>query len=85
MKSFFFVYDEFNYFGVSVVDDIICEGIESLLSKKLSVDEDVGKWVSDMEWGIDDLIIVVGVEILFVWLCPLVWSMIVDLFELFSC
>jgi len=38
-----------NYFGVSVVADIIGDATESLLNKKLSVDEDEGKRLSDME------------------------------------
>ncbi len=46
----------------------------------MSVDEEVGKRLSDMEWGIDDF----GDEILFVWSWPLVWS-ITGLFVLFSC
>ncbi len=62
------------------MDEIIGDAIESLWIKKLSLEAEVGKWVSDMEWGIDDFdeVIVLGGS----W--PLVWS-VTGLFVLFSC
>jgi len=35
--------------GVSVVDDMVGDATESLFSKKLSVDEEEGKRLSDIE------------------------------------
>ena len=71
---------------MSVVADV---ATESLLSKKLSADDEEGKRLSEMEWGIDGLIIVVGDETLLdddndIWSCPFVWSIVV-LLTLFSC
>ncbi len=63
---------------------MVGDATESLFSKKLSVDKEEGKRLSDIEWGIDDLIIIVDDKILFVWSCPLIWS-IVGLLALFSC
>ncbi len=73
-----------NYFGVSVVADIIGDATESLLSKNLSVDDEERKWLSDIEWGIEDLIMLGGGDTLFVCSCPFVWST-AGLLALFSC
>jgi hypothetical protein len=50
----------------------------------LSVDEEVGKWFSEMEWGIEVLMLFVGEGSLAFLSCPFVWSTVV-LLALFSC
>jgi hypothetical protein len=69
---------------VSVVADITGDATESLLIKNLSVDDEERKWLSDIEWGIEDLIMFVGEDSLFVCSCPFVWSA-TGLLALFSC